>query len=246
MDRYIDYQEVSEYGRYFVNNVLPLVGASPLVDVESLRRQVLAAVEILEAHLHGASAQKSSVRTERGSIEETVEDMRDVLRRFYHYLQSLPPQTMLDTAAFFAGGKLGNLAQQKPEDVLAQADATLRGFSAPAHADLAGAGAWQADIRTARTALAEAVTGKHDASSGATRVVDSLGQARLDFLHVYNKVAKRLIRGLLADLQREHEMRRYFRDMQVHEDRAAAPAQPPAGLPDTLPDDQDDAPELAR
>lgn len=245
MDRYIDYQEVSEYGRYFVNNVLPLVGASPLVDVETLRRQVLAAVEILEAHLQGADTQKSSVRTERGSIDETVEQMRDVLRRFYRFLQSLPPQTLLDMAAFFAGGKLGNLAQNKPEDVLAQADATLRGFSAPAHANLPGATMWQADIRTARTALAEAVTGKHGASSSASRAVGSLGQAREDFLHVYNKVAKRLIRGLLADLQREHEMRRYFRDMQVHEDRAATPAEPPAGLPDTLPGDEDDAPELA-
>jgi len=104
---------------------------------------------------------------------------------------------------------------------------------------------WQADIRATRTALAEAVTGKHGASSGATRVVGSLGQARLDFLHVYNKVAKPLIRGLLADLKREHELRRYFRDMQVHEDRAAAPGATPPAPPDTLPDDEDVAPELA-
>jgi hypothetical protein len=241
VDRYIDYREVSEYGRYFVDNVEPLVGASPLVDVDALRRQVLAVVEALEARLQGADTQKSSVRTERDSIEESVEDMRDLLRRFYRFLQSLPPQTKLDMAAFFAGGKLGSLGQHKPEDVLAQADGTLRGFSAPAHAELPGASAWQADIRTARTTLSQAITGKHGASSGATSAVGSLGQAREDFLHVYNKVAKRLIRGLLADLKREHELRRYFRDMQVHEDRAASPGEPPAELPD----DEDVAPELA-
>jgi hypothetical protein len=243
VDRYIDYQEVSEYGRYFVNNVLPLVGASPLVDVEMVRRQVLAAVEALEAHLQGAHTQKSTVRSERGSIEETVEAMRDLLRRFYRYLQSLPPQTKLDMVAFFAAGKLGNLGQYKPEDVLAQADGALRGFSAPAHAALPGATTWQADIVAARTTLSDAIAGKHGASSGATTAVGSLGQAREDFLHVYNKVAKRLIRGLLADLQREHELRRYFRDLQVHEDRAAAPGEP--SPPDTLPDDEDAAPELA-
>ena len=245
MDRYIDYQEVSEYGRYFVDNILPLVGASPLVDVETLRRQMLGVVEVVEAYMQGANTQKSSVRTERGSIEVSVEDMRDILRRFYRFLQSLPTQTKLDMDAFFAAGKLGNLGQHKPEDVLALADGALRGFSAPVHAELPGASMWQADIRATRTALAEAVSGKHGASSGATRVVGSLGQAREAFLHVYNKVAKRLIRGLLADLGREHELRRYFRDMQVHEDRAAAPGAPPAELPDTPPDDQDVAPELA-
>lgn len=231
MDRYIDYQEVSEYGRYFVNRAVSLVGLSPLVDVVTLRQLVLAAVEALEAHLQGADVQKSSVRTERGSIGETVEAMRDVLRRFHRYLQSLPPDVKLDMAAFFAGGKLGNLAQHKPEDVLAQADGALRGFSVPANAELPAASAWQADVLAARTALSEAIQGKHGASSGATTAVGSLSQAREDFLHVYNKVAKRLIRGLLAEAKREHELRSFFRDLQVHEDRAGAPAVPPDPLP---------------
>lgn len=241
MDRYIDYQEVSEYGRYFFHQSVSLVGASPLVDVATLRQQVLAAVEALEALVQGAEVQKSSMRMERGSIDETLEQTLDVLRRFYRYLQSLPSSVMVDMAAFFIGGKLGNLGQSKPHDVLAQADGALRGFSAPVHAGLPAASAWQADILVARTALSQAIEGKYGASSGTTRAVGSLGQAREDFLHVYNKVAKRLVRGLLADMKREHELRSFFLDLQVHEDRAGAPA----GLPDTLPVEDDTAPAQA-
>lgn len=234
MDRYIDYQEVSEYGRFFYRQSVSLVGASPLVDVAVLRQQVLDAVERLEARLQGADLQKSSMRTERGGIDETVELMRDVQRRFYRYLQSLPPHMKVDMAAFYPAGKLGNLAQHKPHDVLALADGTLRGFSAPIHAELPAASVWQADILTARMALSQAIEGKQGASSGASLAVGSLAEAREDFLHVYNKVAKHLVRGLLAEMKREHELRHFFLDLQVNEDRTGAPAE--------LPDSEDVAP----
>lgn len=50
--------------------------------------------------------------------------------------------------------------------------------------------------------------------------------ARESFLHVYNKVAKKLIAGLLADLGREREYELFFTDLTVNE--GGSPAKKPA------------------
>lgn len=118
MDPYIDYRQVSVHGRYFYRQVEALIGASELVDVEALRRLVLARVEAVEA---------------------------------------------------------------------------------------AGAGE------------------------------GSLRQARTSFLAAYHKVARRLIRGLLAELGREHELRRYFRDLQATDEREIV-----GDVPDELAGDHSD------
>lgn len=219
MDPYIDYREVSVYGRYFYRHVEPLIGASELVDVEALRRRVLARVEAVEAELLVVGGPRSVERLGRGSVGEASEDMRDHLRRFYFHLQSLPVRSGVDVAAFFTGGKLGRISQHKPEDLLAQGDAVLRGFTLPASATLPESARWQTEITASRQALDEAIHGKLSASNDASAGTGALSQARSSFLVVYNKVAKRMIRGLLAELGREHELRRYFRDLQVNEER---------------------------
>jgi hypothetical protein len=53
-DRYIDYWEVSVYGRYCASTVRTLVGASPLVDMEVLAQRILAAVDAVEAEMQRA------------------------------------------------------------------------------------------------------------------------------------------------------------------------------------------------
>lgn len=219
MDPYIDYQEVSVYGRYFYRQSEPLIGASELVDVGVLRRLVLNRVEAVEAELLVVGVPKSIERLGRGNVGEASEEMRDNLRRFYFHLQSLPARSGVDVAAFFADGKLGRISQHKPEDLLAQGDAVLRGFALPSSATLPEATRWQGDIAASREILDQAIHGKLSAANGASAGVGSLSQARTSFLTVYNKVAKRLIRGLLAELGREHELRRYFRDLQVNEER---------------------------
>jgi hypothetical protein len=232
VDRYIDYREVSQYGRYFVDRAVELVGASPLVDVEALRQMVLAAVVAVEAGMHGTDTQQSSLRTERGGTDLSAEALADLLRRYYLYLQSLPPQVSFDLAAFFPAGKIKPVSSLKAEDLLSRADDVLRGFAMPANALLPGTATWQPQIVVARANLAGAVGSKLGAAHGASGATESLVQARERFLRVYLKVARPLIRGLLAELGREHELRRFFRDMQVQESRA--PGQPrdePGDLP---------------
>ncbi|HWN69377.1 MAG TPA: hypothetical protein VNM90_17170 [Haliangium sp.] len=237
MDRYIDYREVSQYGRFFVDRMVELVGASPLVDVEAVRQLVLGAVVAVETGMLGTGTQQSSLRTERDGSETSAEALADLLRRYYLYLQSLPPQVSFDLAAFFPAGKIKPLSSLKAEDLLSRADDAMRGFAMPANALLPNAVTWQGEIAVARLNLAGAIGGKLDAAHGASGATESLAQARERFLHVYLKVAKPLIRGLLAQLGREHELRKFFRDMQVQESRAPGqPREEPGDLPDDLPD----------
>jgi hypothetical protein len=236
VDPYIDYHEAVQYGRFFYQNVTPLIGASDVFNVEALRQVVLRAVDAVEAGLTVSDTPKTVVRAGRGTVETFSEEMADRLRRFYYYLLSLPASANVDVAAFFADGKQGKLSQYKAEDMLSRADTALRGFTTPAGATVPNGTAWQADIVVARGSLANALEGKLGAANTASTSVGSLAQARTEFLHVYNRVAKPAIRGLLAQLGREDEFRIYFRDLQVNEDRArpGAPTEPGAD-PGTAP-----------
>lgn len=231
MDSYIDYHEVAQYGRYFHRHSESLVGASAVFNVEVLRQLVLSKVEAVEAALSETNTPRSVVRTERSGVEEASEELLGRLRRFYHYLRSLPASASVDVAAFFANGKLGRISKSKPEDLLSRADGVMRGFAAPASAGVPNAAEWQAEIAQSRTNLASVVEGKLGANNQTSTAVGSLMRARDEFLHVYNKVAKRAIRGLLAELGREHELRLYFRDMQVHEGRPT-PGEPVPEAPE--------------
>jgi hypothetical protein len=225
VDPYIDNHEAILYGQYFFRHVEPLIGASQVVDVEVLRQLVLAKVNALEAGMTGAGTPKSEVRTGRDAVEELKEELLDRLRRYYHYLQSLPASASVDVGAFFANRKLGKISQHSAEDLMARADTVMRGFTTPTSARVPNGNDWQTEILLARTRLNQALQSKHGAANTATTSGGSVVQAREEFLHVYNKVAKRAIRALLAELGREDDMRLYFRDLQVNETRAR-PSEP--------------------
>jgi hypothetical protein len=219
VDPYIDNHEAVVYGQYFFQHVEPLIGASQVVDVEVLRQLVLLKVNAIEAGMTATDTPKSDVRAGRDVVEELNVELVDRLRRFHYYLQSLPASANVDVAAFFANGKLGKISSRKPEDVMARASTVMRGFTTSSGPRVPGGPEWQADILVARTRLNDAIQGKLGASNTATTSGGALIQAREEFLHVYNKVAKRAIRALLAELGREDEFRIYFRDLQVNESR---------------------------
>lgn len=249
-DRYIDYWEVSEYGRHFLDEAQELVGATPLVDMEQVRQRVLAEIEAVEAELGTTGTQRSGLRVGRGSIAEAVEAARDVCRRFYRHLQTVPADAGLDLAAFFPGEKLGDLLRLKPADLLARASEVLRGFDAPVNAALPGREVWQPELQTARDALAAAVAGKREAGRGARVAGAALTEARLRFLHAYNKLAKGAVRLALADLGRDVDFKKFFLDTQVNENGSAGSGSDeepddgsgdePGEAPDELPGEPDD------
>jgi hypothetical protein len=230
-DRYIDYQEVSEYGRYFAREVRALVGASPLVDIEALAQRILAEVAAVEGERFSAQMHGSSFRMERGDSGQATRRLRDQLRRFHHHLKTLSPEGF-DFEAFFAGGKLDGVHRLKPGDLVSRADYVLSGFTVPANAGLPGANTWQGALQDARDALADATGGRQQARNDSIFATADMIAARQRFLDLYNGVAKPLVRGVLRDLGRANEYRRFFRDLQVNEGGRAA-------APDT--DDADDA-----
>lgn len=225
-DRYIDYWEVSEYGHYCAQAVRTLVGASPLVDMEALVRRILAAVEAVEAEVQRAGLHGSSFRLGRGDSGQATKRLRDLLRRFHHHLQTLPPEE-IDLEAFFPGGKLDGVHRLKPADLLSRAEQVLHGFLVPANVDLPGVSTWQPVLQEARDALDAAIHGKQRAQYDSIVATKGMMAARERFLDLYNGVAKPLVRGVLRDLGRANEYRRFFRDLQVNEGRRpAAPDEP--------------------
>ena len=74
-------------------------------------------------------------------------------------------------------------------------------------------------------ALSIAITGKGDASADAFVATAELIAARKNFLHVYNRVAKPIVRGVLAHLGREDEFPLFFKDLTVNEGGSSTPAQ---------------------
>ena len=216
-DTYIDYDEVSEYGRYFAAMLETLIGASSVVDIAAFRQRVLAEVEAVEAEHAKAQMQQSGMRTERGGTAGAVEATSRVLRRFHHHLDTLPPDALVDRLAFFPGGTLGKLSRLKPADLLGRADDVLRGFQVDVNAALPDAARWQAEILAERAALAEVLADKHSARHDKTEAVSALMAARERFLHVYNVMGKRLVHVVLADIGRLDDYKRFFLDLQLNE-----------------------------
>ncbi|HWN66183.1 MAG TPA: hypothetical protein VNM90_01020 [Haliangium sp.] len=231
MDPYIDNHEAVLYGQYFFQHCEPLIGASRVIDVEVLRELVMAKAQAIENGMTLVDTPKSDVRAGRDEVEERKAELVDRLRRFHRFLLSLPASASVDVAAFFADGKLGKISKDKPEEILTRANTVMRGFTTRSGARVPNGAEWQADILVARTSLHDALQGKLGAANTATTSGGSLALAREEFLHVYNKVAKRAIRALLAELGREHELRIYFRDMQVSGSRTRLdePGDEPAG-----------------
>jgi hypothetical protein len=216
-DRYIDARESSEYGRYTWARLEVLEGRSRVVVVSELRQILLAAAEGVEAEYRTTRTQQSSVRTGRVSTGEAKKSLRDVLRRFHHYTETLPAELPIDRGAFFPTPGSGNLTKLKAADLLARADDVLHGFTVPSNAALPEAGRWTADITLRRYTLADSLGIKHGARHGNSLATSALQTARERFLHVYNGMAKRLVYVVLAELGRLDEYRDFFLDLQVNE-----------------------------
>jgi hypothetical protein len=233
-DTYIDCFEVSEYTQYFIEQAITLIGASPLVNVDVLIVRVQAVEQKVEREVLASGLQRSLVRTTRGGIGEASEQMLGNIRRFHRYLQSLPPGTPMDAVAFFPNGYDGR--QRKAADLLAIGKQVLNGFGTPANASVPGAATWQTSFTQARDVLQRALSEKGNASRVSLEASSALEAARLEFLAVYNGMAKRLVRVVLQDLGREHELKRFFLDLQVNESGARSPEAPKApegpGTPD--------------
>jgi hypothetical protein len=225
-DRYIDNREVVEYGRHFLREVRRLIGVSAVVDIAALQQIVQAVVDAMEAALAVANRQQSGARAGRTGTSGATAHAIDLMRRFHYHLKTLPQGTAFDFEAFFAGGKLDGIVRLKPADLLARADYTVTGFSAPANAGLPGAGEWLPAILDARNGLAAAIQGKQDTRGDSKDASLSLSEIRDRFLNVYNNMAKRLVWSVLAEVGRMDDYRRYFLDLQVNEDGRRPGAEP--------------------
>lgn len=217
-DRYIDYFEVGEYGDYFVSRSKELDGLSPLVDVPALRAKVQAAIDGVDAELGNAGIQRGDLRTGRDATATAAAEARDLIQRFYYTLLGLPASSGVDVAAFFPGKLLGDVTNLKPDDVKGRLVALLKGFDTAANkAAAASFGAWQEDLAAGRDKLAAAVTDKGGSLGTSVTGTAALNASRESFLRVYNKVAKKLVSGLLADVGREAEYELFFKDLTVNE-----------------------------
>lgn len=229
-DRYIDYDEVSEYGRHFLGALASLAGQSSLIDLTRLETLVTNATQAVESELAETKTDRSSLRGERAGTAEATEALRDGIVRYFHFVRSLPKSVDIDIDAFYPGGILGGVAHLKPADLLSKGRDLLRGFDTPKNSAAVVLSAWKVELGKMSQTLSDAIAGKGDASADAFVATAALIEARKNFLHVYNKVAKPLVRGLLAHLGRENEFTLFFKDLTVNESGSSAPAQNvPAG-----------------
>lgn len=217
-DTYIDYREVTEYGRHFLARAATLESVSGLpVDIARLRTLVEAAIVRVETERDGDDTLGSSLRVGQSGTVAAAAVVRSDIRRFFFYLQSLPDDVSFDMASFFDRGKLGSLEDAKPADVLDKAKRLLHAFNSPANTALPGSVQWRATLDAGRTALDAALTDKINAKGDIRTRKSALAAARLEFLRLYNRIAKRLIRAALIYLDREGEYRQFFLDLQVNE-----------------------------
>jgi hypothetical protein len=233
-DRHIDYDEVSEYGRHFLDALPSLSGKSNLVDLAKLDSLVSSAMQNVESELQKTTGDRSSLRGQRSDTSESANTLRDVLTRFYYFLKSVPASNVLDFEALFPGKTMGDLGHLKPADLESKAADVLRGFETNTNKPLVALAPWKTEIDTARQTLSNALEGKGNATGKSFVATAALMQARKDFLHAYNKVAKPILRGLLASLNRESEWPLFFKDLTVNEDgKSAANTNTPPATPNT-------------
>ncbi|EYF00091.1 hypothetical protein [Chondromyces apiculatus] len=218
-DSYIDYFEVDEYGTGFLTALTRLEEEADLLNVTALRDLVQGAVTRVNQELQSAGIQRSDLRGQRVSVDEAAERGRKEIERFHGYLTSLDDSATADKEAFFRGMKVGLMSKFKPADVNAKLNELVRGFEVAANATLPERAARLARLTQARDTLHEALSGKGMSYAFKLKTTANLTEAREAFLVAYNQVAKPVIRGQLARLGREKEMRDFFPDLRVNEDR---------------------------
>lgn len=223
-DRHIDYHESIEYGIFCYEQTASLEGASSLVNIAAMRERLLGRINAVQREMQRRGLGNIVLRGERGGIGAATVSAVGVMQRLHHHVQAVPPELGCDIVSFFPGG-IRFATWRKPADVLARLDDALLAFDADVNAGLPDRVTWHGRVLLARTALAEALTGKQGSQLAVSSATSALSEARQAFLEDYNGLAKGLVRLALRELGREHEFRRYFRDLQVNES-VAAPATP--------------------
>lgn len=223
-DRYVDFLEVGEYGDHFVAQSKELDGLSPLVDVPALRAKVQGAVDAVDQELGKIGVKRGALRAGRGATDAAAAEGRDLIQRFYYTLRGLPASSGVDVLAFYPGGLLGDVTSLKADDVKGRLSAMLKGFETAANkAAAASFGTWPNDLQVGHDKLAAALADKGGSVGKSITGTAALNAARDQFLWVYNRVAKKLVAGLLADVKREGEYELFFKDLKVNEGGKKAP-----------------------
>lgn len=216
---YFDSMECGEYADHFLTEGKKLVGLSKLVDVELLLALVGGAAAVVDGELAKQGIKRSEVRTGRADLEAQASAGRKELKRFFKHLGTLDDDVVVDRQAFFPGAREGNLSRLKPADVQKKIKRALEGFAAPANAALPDKAKWQSRLEKARDGLAKALDQKTSVVGMKIVQTAELSAARKSFLATYNGVAKPVVRGLLKQLGRERELKRFFKDLTVNEGR---------------------------
>lgn len=227
-DDYIDYLECREYGNHFCNEAKNLIGASALGDIGALITHLQSHIGAVTTELGKQGIEKSGTRVNRQEAEAKSSALRAQITKFHHYLSSLDDNIPFDMEAFFKKGMLGDIAKQKPADLIEKAAQILRGFEAPGNSALPEADKWKTKLQAAEDQLSTATLGKSTHSGQHIRATKELIAARQAFLKAYNRVAKPIVRAVLVSLEREHEMPLYFKDLAVNEEAAGKESNPPA------------------
>lgn len=223
-DDNIDYLECLEYGDHFDKEVAKLLGKSKLVDVGEVKTYVASTVIAVAAELEKQGIKRSGVRVDRKEVAAKTIALRKGIEKFHHYLGSLDDDQGFDLDAFFKHGNLGSISTLKLADLDQFAGEVLRGFAAPANANLPDAAKWKLRLENAQSALGKTIADKN-ASAGITiQGTAALVAARQAFLVAYNGVAKRLVQAVLIQLGRKDELRLFFKDLQVNEGSASPTA----------------------
>jgi hypothetical protein len=228
-DDNIDYLECLDYGDHFIKEVDELNGKSKLVDVGELKTYVASTVADVAIELEKQGIKRSGVRIDRKDVAAKTGALRKQLEKFHNHLGSLDDDQGYDIDAFFKGGNLGTISALKPADLGLYAGEVIRGFAADANKNLPDASKWKTRLEDAKSALGSAIADKSTSSGITIQGTVALVAARQAFLVAYNGVAKRLVQGILIQLDRKDELKLFFKDLQVNEDSTPVPA--PAQAP---------------
>jgi hypothetical protein len=210
-DTYFDVQEVSEYGEYFYNESQKLEGLSEIFVIRELRTILRTA---LDAFYHERGAAAGSLDGVRKEAKLATEESREVLGRFFSFLNSLKAGSV-DKDAFFKSGKLGDLSRVKPAEVQTRLETVLLGFEA--NQQFKDRDDWKKELTTSLSTLKLSLDTKHSKRADTARSTALKSVAYAHFLVVYNQVAKSAVAGLLAQLSRASEYPLFFKDLQVKE-----------------------------
>lgn len=222
-DNYFDYLECREYGNHFVNKAAALTGQSPLADIPALISLVQSHTAAVSAELDKQGVEKSGTRVNRADAEAKRLALFTAISKFYSYLDSLDESIAFDFNAFFEGGVKGELGKLKAADLVERNVRLIAGFAAPQNASIPNADTWKTKLQNAENQLTAALTGKSSSSDGQVRATRELIEARQAFLRAYNHIAKPLIKAVLTNLNREHEMPLFFKDLAVNEEGGGKP-----------------------